>query len=131
MTSAGEHFTVEISVSSCKALYKPIAGLKLVGGLRMDHDHIDPVGGFGMVGTPRLAAVYSSRGYVFKAIYAGAFKDPSSLERYSTIPGIRDVPSPQLRPERVSNIEIAAGRQWPNFVVDTSVFRRNTPTPSV
>jgi outer membrane receptor protein involved in Fe transport len=129
VTSAGEHFTVRDIGLFGQASYKPIAGLKLVGGLRMDHDHIDPVGGFGMVGTPRLGAVYSSRGYVFKAIYSGAFKDPSSLERYSTIPGIRDVPSPQLRPERVSNIEMAAGHQWPNFVVDTSVFRSKYSDP--
>ncbi len=61
----------------------------------------------GTVFNPRLAFVYTPGDFVFKAIYAEAFKDPSSFQKLTREPGIRNFISPDLKPERVRNTEFS------------------------
>ena len=75
-----------------QASYKPRPTIKLVAGWRVDNNHIDQGSGFGTVVTPRLGMVYSPRGFVTKAIYSEAFEDPSNLEKFTTLPGVLDLP---------------------------------------
>ncbi|GHB57739.1 TonB-dependent receptor plug domain-containing protein [Persicitalea jodogahamensis] len=90
-----------------QATYRPVSYLKLVGGLRLDNNRIRNLGGYGTVLNPRLAAIYIKGKYIFKAIYATAFKDASNLQKYGTAPD-RQLNNPRLQPERVQNVEVSA-----------------------
>ncbi len=90
-----------------QATYRPVSFLKLVGGLRLDNNRIRILGGYGSVLNPRLAVVYIKDRYIFKAIYATAFKDASNLQKYGTAPD-RQLNNPRLQPERVQNVEVSA-----------------------
>jgi outer membrane receptor protein involved in Fe transport len=99
-----------------QAAYRPRRDLKLVAGGRWDHNSVDgrtddAASGYGGVFNPRLAVVYSPSNWVFKAIYAEAFKDASNFNRYATAPGIRELQNPDLKPEKVRNLELAAAWQ--------------------
>lgn len=122
VSTGGEHFAVRDTGLFAQGSYTPIPPLKLIAGVRVDNEGIDPTGGFGTVATPRLGAVLTFRGFVFKTIYSEAFKDASSLERFSAIPGIQDG-NALLEPERARNIEMSGGRQWAGFSADLSVYR--------
>jgi outer membrane receptor for ferrienterochelin and colicins len=87
-----------------QATYNPRSYLKLVGGLRMDHNRIRLYGGYGTVFNPRLASILTQGKFIFKAIYALAFKDASNLQKYGTAPD-RRLNNPNLQPERVQNLE--------------------------
>ncbi len=87
-----------------QATYRPLQGLKLVAGLRMDYNRVRRTGGYGTVTNPRLAAIYAYRKFVLKLIYAQAFKDASFLQKYGTTT-TRSLANPALQPERVRNFE--------------------------
>ncbi len=125
-----------------QASLKPRENWKIVLGARLDYNDISEAGGtfgvelpdgtfepispegYGMVFNPRLAVIYTQPRYVLKAIYAEAFKDASAFSRYATSPGFRDLPNPSLEPERVSNLELAAGWQpSEELFVDLAVYR--------
>jgi outer membrane cobalamin receptor len=124
---AGEHFTVRDVGVFAQASYKPTSKVKLIGGLRFDNDHVRLNGGFGTVWNPRLGIVFSSRPssgtLALKALYSEAFQDASSFEKYSTIPGIRDAPSPNLQPEKARNLEFAVGGQWGELKAELAGYR--------
>src|SRR5262249_38808927 len=63
------------------------------------------------------------RGFVTKAIYSDAFKDPSNFEKFATLPGILDRPDGDLQPERARNFEVSAGRQWNGITTDVALYR--------
>lgn len=103
--------------------------LKFVLGGRFDYNKIDDDGGYGTVFNPRLALLYSPKNWVFKVIYSEAFKDATNYDKYSVVAGIRDVPNPELPPEKVKNIEVsiswdnsAKGETWSKFFVETSAY---------
>jgi outer membrane receptor protein involved in Fe transport len=121
--AGGEHFAVRDIGAFAQASYRPTETIKLVAGWRVDNDHISQGSGFGSVFTPRLGIVYSPRGFVTKATYSEAFKDPSNLERFSTIPGVLDRPELPLQPERARSLEVSAGRQWGRFSADVAAYR--------
>ncbi len=77
-------------------------------GARIDNNKIRQNGGYGTVFNPRVAIVYTPGSFVFKAIYAEAFKDASYLQKYATVEGSRELSNPTLEPERVRNIELSA-----------------------
>ena len=94
-----------------------IKEVTFTGGLRYDNNSLlDTVGygnngsGYGSQFNPRLAVVYHPGEYVFKAIFATAFKDATNFDRYSTVSGQRDLANPSLTPERVFNYEVSARR---------------------
>ncbi len=84
--------------------------LKLVAGGRLDHNEVRDTLGYGTVFNPRQAAIYRHRDWVFKAIYAESFQDAPNFQKYGTT-GSRKLPSPDLEPEDVSNVELSAGWQ--------------------
>ncbi|WP_165933477.1 TonB-dependent receptor plug domain-containing protein [Arundinibacter roseus] len=86
--------------------YQPLSYLKLVAGLRLDDNRIRNNGGYGTVLNPRLAAIYTKGKFIFKGIYATAFKDASNLQKYGTAPD-RRLNNPTLLPERVQNTEVS------------------------
>jgi len=86
--------------------YRPNSALKFVGGLRLDDNRIRLNGGYGIALNPRLAAIYTKGKFIYKVIYATAFKDASNLQKYGTTADRRQN-NPTLQPERVKNIEIS------------------------
>jgi outer membrane receptor protein involved in Fe transport len=91
-----------------QASYRPLDPLKLVAGVRLDNNKIRDTGGYGNVFNSRLAAVYSWRDFIFKAIYSEAFQDAPNFQKFETVPGVRELDNPNLAPEEVSNFEISA-----------------------
>ena len=92
-----------------QASYRPWQPLKLVLGGRLDNNVIRDTGGYGTVVNPRLAAVYTWHGFVFKGIFAKAFQDAPNFQKFETVTGSRELDNPNLQPERVSNFELSAG----------------------
>jgi outer membrane receptor protein involved in Fe transport len=126
--SGGEHFAVRDIGAFAQASYKPNQHVKIVAGWRVDNDHVSQGSGFGTVFTPRLGIIYSPRGFVTKAIYSEGFKEPSSLERFTTLPGVLARPDLPLQPERARNFEISVGRQWGRFAADVAAYQTNYST---
>ena len=81
--------------------------LKLVGGGRFDNNKIRENGGFGTVFNPRLAGVYTHKKKVFKVMYSEAFQDAPNFQKYQTVPGVRELSNPGLKPEKVKNFEVS------------------------
>ncbi len=121
--TGGEHHAVRDTGVFFQTSYQVLAPLKLVAGVRIDNEKLEAATGFGTIATPRLSAVYQVGGYVLKAIFAEAFKDPSSADKFSTTPGIRDTVNPQLETETARSLEFSVGRKWPHFGADLSVYR--------
>jgi outer membrane receptor protein involved in Fe transport len=90
-----------------QANYNPYDNLKIVLGVRWDYNRIRTHGGYGTVFNPRIAVVYSPGKFVFKAIYAEAFKDASYFDKYATT-NERLMNNPTLQPEKVKNLEFSA-----------------------
>jgi outer membrane receptor protein involved in Fe transport len=122
-SDGGEHMAARDFGVFGQASFNPAPDVKLVAGWRLDHGHVNVGRSYGTVATPRLAFVYSPRQFVFKAIYAEAFKDPAPLERFSSVPpGIRDA-AKDLEPEHVNSIEAGASHQGVSHAIDVSVYR--------
>lgn len=81
--------------------------ISLAGGVRLDHNwEAGGVGGFGNLVTSRAAVIFSpSATQVFKVIAGQAFQAPTAFQKYSTNPS-RPFPSPNLKPERLSSLEL-------------------------
>lgn len=104
--NGGNNFrTFDLGIFS-QVTYRYGDHLKLVGGVRVDNNRVRRQGGYGTVVNPRLAAVYTFGDFVFKAIYAEAFKDASYLQKYSTT-ATRRLNNPNLKPEKVKNLEFS------------------------
>jgi len=119
----GNHYSVRDVGFFGQASYKLRPDTKLVAGWRVDNNAIDPYGGTGTVGTPRLGVVHTRGPYVFKAVYSEAFKAPSSEEQFSDVEPIRSAAREPLKPERARNIELSLGRQVKRVSIDVSVYR--------
>lgn len=80
-----------------------------VFGGRLDYNQIRTTEGYGLVFNPRIALIYSKEKYVLKVIHSEAFKDASSLQKFSVDPTTgRNATNPRLQPEKVKNIELSA-----------------------
>jgi outer membrane receptor protein involved in Fe transport len=122
-TDGGEHMAERDFGIYGQASFNLKPDVKLVAGWRLDNGHVNVGRSYDTVATPRLAFVYSPRQFVFKAIYAEAFKDPAPLERFSSIPpGIRDA-AQGLEPEHVKSIEGSVSHQGVSHAIDLSVYR--------
>ena len=80
----------------------------LSAGLRYDYNWIiGETGGLHSLFTGRMAGIYTpSDRHRFKVIYGQAFQAPSSWHKYSTVAGSRDIPNPNLKPERLNSTEL-------------------------
>jgi outer membrane receptor for ferrienterochelin and colicins len=122
-SEGGEHVAVRDFGVLGQVSFNPAPDVKLVAAWRIDNGHASVGRSYGTVATPRLALVYSPRQFVFKAIYAEAFKDPAPLERYSTDPLGTRSEATILGPEHVSSIEASASHQGRSHAIDISVYR--------
>ncbi|WP_028665295.1 TonB-dependent receptor plug domain-containing protein [Runella zeae] len=89
-----------------QATYRYSPSLNLVAGLRLDNNRVRKSGGYGVVVNPRLSVIYSKGNFIFKGIYAEAFKDASYLQKYGTTSD-RRLNNPTLQPEKVRNMEFS------------------------
>ncbi|CAG4998416.1 Vitamin B12 transporter BtuB [Dyadobacter sp. CECT 9275] len=102
--AGGDNFRVfDLGIFS-QGTYNWTESLKMVLASRLDYNQIRTHGGYGFVFNPRLSLVYSKGKFVFKGIYAEAFKDASYLQKYATTRE-RLLNNPNLQPERVKNLE--------------------------
>jgi outer membrane receptor for ferrienterochelin and colicins len=115
----GNQFAVRDLGLYSQLSYRLRRDLKVVAGGRVDNNQVRQRGGYGTVFNPRLALLYLPGRWVFKGIYSEAFTDASNFDRYSTLPGQRDLPNPNLLPEKVKNFEVSAG--WQGEGVSASV----------
>jgi outer membrane receptor for ferrienterochelin and colicins len=112
----GNHFFTQDYGLYTQSGISLLQNLKLTLGLRYDYNLVRTDEGFGNVFNPRVAIVYFPKQYIFKAIYAEAFKDATNREKYSTAVGKRELPNPTLQPEKVKNFEVSAGRNFDNYL---------------
>lgn len=96
--------------------------LNLTAGTRYDFNRIRISEGYGSVFNYRLALIYFPSTFIFKAIYATAFKDATNREKYSTATGKRELPNPELAPEKVKNYEFSFGKIFPQNSSVTIAF---------
>jgi len=111
-TSGGNNYFVRDLGLYTQATYKMLNTLKLTAGVRYDNNVIRNTGGYGDVYNPRFAIVFFPQKFIFKVIYAEAFKDATNREKFSTIAGKRELINPELKPERVKNIEASVGHTF-------------------
>jgi outer membrane receptor for ferrienterochelin and colicins len=119
-----DHFRVfDLGIYS-QAKIEIFKDVNCVLGGRVDNNRIRQNGGYGTVFNPRIAVTYSPRSFIFKAIYATAFKDASYLQKYATVKGTRELPNPTLEPEKVKNIELSAfWKASKGLIFDVAAFR--------
>jgi outer membrane receptor protein involved in Fe transport len=105
--------------------YKPMENLKFTLGGRYDYNIIRQLGGYGSEFNPRIAVVYLPENFVIKAIYSEAMKDASNWTKFATNPA-RLLPSPNLKPEKVKNIELSVGYNFTkDLYVDVAAYKAN------
>jgi len=93
-----------------------------VGG-RYDFNKVRLKEGYGSVFNERVAVVYSPSSFIFRAIFATAFKDATYREKYSTAPSKRELQNPTLEPEKVKNFELAIAKQFnDNNIINISFY---------
>lgn len=118
-----DHFrTLDLGIYS-QATIKIGTNINSILGGRIDNNRIRQNGGYGTVFNPRLAMVFSPGNWIIKAIYATAFKDASYLQKYATVTGVRELPNPTLKPEKVKNYELSAfWKPLEGFSLDAAVY---------
>lgn len=84
--------------------------LKFTLGNRLDHTNIAEGSVIYNKANPRVALVYQPTNWIFKGIFATAFKAPTNFDRFSTVEGQREISNPNLEAEQVMNYEISARR---------------------
>jgi outer membrane receptor protein involved in Fe transport len=109
---AGNHFFVRDLGVYAQSTYKIFSILKLTAGLRYDNNIIRESGGYGNVFNPRFAIVFFPHTFIFKVIYAEAFKDATNREKFSIVVGKRELTNPGLEPEKVKNLEASIGKTF-------------------
>lgn len=76
----------------------------LSGGNRIDYNRIRRSGGFGLVFSPRLSAIYNTEFTTFKFNYSRGLQNVSQFTKYST--GGGRVPNPELETESINFINL-------------------------
>jgi outer membrane receptor for ferrienterochelin and colicins len=99
---------------SAEVAYRPSRTVRIFAGGRVDRSLLEtllvPDIESDTLFHPRLAVIYTPwSSVVLKAIYAEGFKDPLNTERLSATAGI--LANPELRPERVQDVQLIAGWQ--------------------
>ncbi|NOY69932.1 MAG: TonB-dependent receptor [Deltaproteobacteria bacterium] len=104
----GNHYDSRDIGLYAQATYTPVEDLHVVAGGRLDDNKIRESGGYGREFNPKAAVIYTPADFIFKAIYAEAFKDADNWTKYSTTKG-RKLSNPTLQPEKAKNFEVSAG----------------------
>ena len=108
----GNHFFSRDFGVYAQAGISVIEDLKLTLGMRYDNNVVRLNQGYGSAYNPRVTLVYSPKSFIFKAIYAEAFKDATNREKYSTAEDKRELSNPDLEPEKVKNYEFSVGKTF-------------------
>jgi outer membrane receptor for ferrienterochelin and colicins len=120
----GNHFFSRDVGVYAQTNYLASSELKITAGLRYDNNRIRITEGYGGQFTPRFAMIYQPKKWVFKGIYARAFKAPTNSNLYSTVKGQRELNNPGLAPETVDNIEISVRRFFTEtFHIEAVAYR--------
>lgn len=85
--------------------------LSLSGGLRRDFNYLaGEKGGFGHLSTPRIAAIFTlSPAHYLKVMQGDSYQTPPAQQKFTVVPGVRELASPDLRPERLKAFELMYG----------------------
>jgi iron complex outermembrane receptor protein len=87
--------------------YRILTNLTFNGGVRYDEFET-----FGSTVNPRTALIYQpAGGTTLKLIYGTAFRAPSPYELYYSDGGVTQVPSPGLKPEKITTEEAVVEQQ--------------------
>ena len=121
-TEGGQHFDVRDLGAYAQATWQATGDLKIVAGGRFDYNSIQPTGGYGETFNPRLAAIFSPGRFTFKAMYSEAFKDASNVNKFGTVKDTRDLPNPDLIPEKATNLELSASYQDERLRAEVAVY---------
>lgn len=110
ITNASGHiFSQHLGLFS-QANWRITPQLKLTGGVRVDYQTTSyderP-----LHWSPRFALVYQRGLWVYKAMYASAYKTPTHLNLYSSVQGQRAVSDIRLNSENVDNYEVSIRRR--------------------
>jgi len=89
-----------------------LSNLNLTLGVRYDNNKIRENQGYKHAVNPRAVVVFTPKDFIFKFIYAEAFKDATNREKYSTALGKRELSNPNLAPEKVKNYEFAVAKKF-------------------
>ncbi|MBI4509961.1 MAG: TonB-dependent receptor plug domain-containing protein, partial [Deltaproteobacteria bacterium] len=108
--TGGSHLNIIDVGGVAQGTYSPLDYLHLTYGARIDYNQIRSSGGYGTIFNQRVAVVATPEKNVIKAIFSTAFKDADNWTKYGTTK-LRLLSNPILKPERVNNIEISAGRE--------------------
>lgn len=141
-TPGGNLFEVFNLGTFLQGTYAVNSLISLTVGGRYDYSRIRETGGYGSEFNPRIALVYTPGRLAFKAIYATAFQDASSKDRYA-LSSTRRLANPYLRPDHVENMELSVNysphnktqigitayySKFSDIVEETSVPYGNTTT---
>ncbi|HJW34486.1 MAG TPA: TonB-dependent receptor [Holophagaceae bacterium] len=82
--------------------------LSLTGGLRRDYNYLaGEKGGFGHLSIPRIAAIFTmSPSHTVKVMQGDSYQTPPAQQKFTVVPGVREIASPDLRPERLKAFEV-------------------------
>jgi outer membrane receptor protein involved in Fe transport len=118
-----QFFSKDIGVYSQNSL-SLIKNLKLILAVRYDFNRVRTTQGYGSVWNGRVALVYSPKSFIFKIFNSSAFKDATNREKYSTAPGKRELPNPDLQPEMVNNYEFSIAKKFnENNIIEITSYR--------
>ncbi len=121
--AGGNHFnSLDLGYYLQSSYGIPRLPLKLTLGARIDYNKIRENGGYGTVLNPKVTAVFYPADFVFKIMYATAFKDASAFDKYATT-AARKLSNPTLEPEMVNNFEISAYWGKENYNCDFVIYR--------
>ncbi len=100
-----------------------LPNLNLTLGVRYDNNKIRENQGYKHAVNPRAVVVFTPNDFIFKIIYAEAFKDATNREKYSTVSGKRELANPNLEPEKVKNYELVIAKKfYRNIFVNASGY---------
>lgn len=83
-------------------------GISVALGSRFDQNwEVGGAGGFGNLFTSRMALLFFLNDeHAVKLIAGQAFQAPQPFKKYSTVPDIRPLPAPGLKPEKLNSFEV-------------------------
>ncbi|MBI3130065.1 MAG: TonB-dependent receptor [Acidobacteria bacterium] len=93
------------------AQFKLHPRFELSAGSRFDRNfHAGEPGGFGNLSTSRLAGIWAPHpDHHLKLIWGQGYQAPPAFQKFSTAPAIRDLPAPDLQPEKLQSWEFMYG----------------------
>ena len=97
---------------------------KFTFGNRLDYTNIAESSVEYNKANPRIVLIYQPTNWIFKGIFATAFKAPTNFDRFSTVDDQREINNPDLKAEEVVNYEVSARRfVQKNFIIEAVAYQ--------